>query len=85
MVLRKVFRPKKEAVAGGLRILHNDDLHNLGVSPKIFRMIKSSIMRLADHRARMGVRTIAYKILVGRRKRNRSLGKPKHRWGIKSE
>jgi hypothetical protein len=28
-VLRKIFVPKKEEVAGGWRRLHNEELHNL--------------------------------------------------------
>jgi hypothetical protein len=29
MVLRRIFGPKREEVAGGWRELHNEDLHNL--------------------------------------------------------
>jgi len=32
-VLRRIFRPKREEVAGGLRRLHNKELHNLIASP----------------------------------------------------
>jgi hypothetical protein len=28
-VLRRIFRPKEEEVKGGLRKLHNEELHNL--------------------------------------------------------
>jgi hypothetical protein len=28
-VLRRIFRPKREEVAGGWRRLHNEELHNL--------------------------------------------------------
>jgi hypothetical protein len=34
-VLRKIFGPKREEVAGGWRRLHNEDLHNLYASPDI--------------------------------------------------
>jgi hypothetical protein len=34
-VLRKIFGTKEEEVAGGWRILHNEELHNVYVSPKI--------------------------------------------------
>jgi hypothetical protein len=40
-VLRGVFGPMGEEVAGGWRRLHNEELHNLYVSPLIFRVIKS--------------------------------------------
>jgi len=40
-VLRKIFGPKKEEVAGGWSRLHNEELHNLYASPNIIRVIKS--------------------------------------------
>jgi hypothetical protein len=39
-VLRRIFRPKKEEVAGGWRGLHDEELHNLYASPDIIRVIK---------------------------------------------
>jgi hypothetical protein len=53
-VLRGIFGPKEEEVAGGCRRLHNEELHNLYASPDIIRAIKSSRMRWAGHVARMG-------------------------------
>jgi hypothetical protein len=46
-VLRRIFGPKTEEVAGGWRILHNEKLHNLYASSDIIRMIKSRRMRWA--------------------------------------
>jgi hypothetical protein len=43
-VLRRIFGPKREEVAGGWRRLHNEELHNLYASPDIIRVIKSRIM-----------------------------------------
>jgi hypothetical protein len=40
-VLRRIFRPKREEVAGGWRRLHNEELHNLYSSPNIIKVIKS--------------------------------------------
>jgi hypothetical protein len=40
-VLRRIFRPKREEVAGGWRRLHNEELHNLHTSPNDIRVIKS--------------------------------------------
>jgi hypothetical protein len=40
MVLRRIFGPKKEKVAGGWRRLHNEELHNLYASLNIIRVIK---------------------------------------------
>jgi hypothetical protein len=44
-VLRRIFGPKREEVAGGWRWLHNEELHNLYTSPNITRVIKSRRMR----------------------------------------
>jgi hypothetical protein len=38
-VLRRIFGPKNEEVAGGWRRVHNE-LHNLYTSPNIIRVIK---------------------------------------------
>jgi hypothetical protein len=43
-------------------------------------MINSRRMRGARHVARMRVKRNAYKILVGRPKRKRPQGRPRHRW-----
>jgi hypothetical protein len=40
MVLRRVFRAKKDEDVGGLRRLHNEELHKLFASPDIVRVIK---------------------------------------------
>jgi hypothetical protein len=39
-VVRRIFGPKREEVAGGWRRLHNQDLHNLYTSPDIIRVKK---------------------------------------------
>jgi hypothetical protein len=44
-VLRRIFGPKREEVAGGWRRLHNEELHNLYTSPYIVRMIKRRNMK----------------------------------------
>jgi hypothetical protein len=48
-VLRRIFVPKREEVAGGWRRLHNEELHNLYASLNISRMIRSRRMRQAGH------------------------------------
>jgi len=40
-LLRRIFGPKKEEVAGGWRILHNEELQKTYASPNIIRVIKS--------------------------------------------
>jgi hypothetical protein len=44
-VQRRKLGPEKGEVAGGWRILHNEDFHNLHSSPDIVRMIKSGMIR----------------------------------------
>jgi len=44
-VLRRIFEPKTEEVAGGRRRLHNEELRNLYLSPNIVRVIKSRRIR----------------------------------------
>jgi hypothetical protein len=52
-VLRRIFGPKRDEVAGGWRKLHNEELCDLYSSSSIIRMIKSGKMRWAGHVARM--------------------------------
>jgi hypothetical protein len=48
-VLRRIFGPKREEVAGGWRKLHNEELHNLYASPNIIWVIKPRKTRWARH------------------------------------
>jgi hypothetical protein len=64
-------------VTGGWRKLHNEELHSLYSSPSIIRMIKSRSMRWAGHVARMGEKSIAYRILVGKPEQKIPVGSPK--------
>jgi hypothetical protein len=52
-VLRRMFGPEREEVAGGWRKLHNE-LHNLYASPNSIRVIKLRRKRWAVHVAHMG-------------------------------
>jgi hypothetical protein len=67
--------------------LYSGELHNLYSSPDIIRQIKSRRMRWAVHVARMGEGRNLYRVLVGKPKGKRSLGRPKRRWedGIKMD
>jgi hypothetical protein len=53
-VLRRIFGPRRDEVAGELRKLHSEDFNNLFSSPGIIRQIKSRTMRWVGHVARMG-------------------------------
>jgi hypothetical protein len=46
-VLRRIFGPRREEVAGGWRRLRSEELHNLYSSPNIIGVIKSKKMRCA--------------------------------------
>jgi hypothetical protein len=79
-VVRRIFGPKRDEVIGGWRKLHIEELHNLYSSPSIIRIIKSKIMRLAGHVARIEAKLNAYRVLVGKPEGKRPLGKPRRRW-----
>jgi hypothetical protein len=53
-VLRNIFGPKRDEVAGGWGKLDNEEVRDLYSLPCIIRMIKSRRMRWAGHVARMG-------------------------------
>jgi hypothetical protein len=63
-MLRTIFGPKREEVAGGWRRLHNEELHYLYATPNIIRVIKARRMTLARNVARMEETINAYNILV---------------------
>jgi hypothetical protein len=44
-VMRRIFGPRRDEVAGGRRKLHNKEFRDLYSSPSIIRMIKSRMMR----------------------------------------
>jgi hypothetical protein len=62
-VLRRIFGPKREEVAGGWRRLHNEETDNLYVSSDMIRVIKSR-MRCEGHVVRMGDMRNACSVLV---------------------
>jgi hypothetical protein len=53
MVLRKIFGLKRGEMLGGLRKLHNKELHDLYSLPSVIRKIKWRRFRLAGHVAQM--------------------------------
>jgi hypothetical protein len=64
----------------GWRKLHNEELRDSYSSPDIIRIIKSRMMRWAEHVARMGEKRNAYRLLVGKPEGKRPLGRPRRRW-----
>jgi hypothetical protein len=79
-VLRIIFGPKRDEMTGGSRKLYNEELHYLYSSPSIIRMNKSRRMRWAGHVGRIGEKSNAYRILVGKPGGRRPLGRPRRRW-----
>jgi hypothetical protein len=71
--------PKRDEVTGEWRRLQNKKLYDMYSSPNIIRGSKPRRMRWTGHVARMGKRS-ACRLLVGRPKGRRSLGRPRHRW-----
>jgi hypothetical protein len=49
-------------------------------SPSIFRIIKARRMRWVGHVAQIGAERNAYRLLVGKPKGRRLLGRPRHLW-----
>jgi hypothetical protein len=80
-LLRRIFGPKRDKMAGCWRKPHNEELHDLYSSPSIVRVIKSRRMRWTGHVARMGEEVRgAYNILAARPEGRRPLGRPRIRW-----
>jgi hypothetical protein len=77
MVLKRICGPKRQEVAGCWRRLHNEELSNLYTSPKIIMVIKSKIMRWAEHKPRMGQMRNAYRILDGKPEEKRPFKRPR--------
>jgi hypothetical protein len=75
----RIFGSKKHEVAGGRRKLHNEKLHNLRSSPRIFRMIKPSSIRWEWHVPCIIEKRNASGILVGKSEGQRPQRRPKHR------
>ena len=79
-VVRRIFGPEKDEVAGEWRKLHNEELSDLYCSPIIIRVINSKKKRWAGYVARMGERRGVYRVLMGKPERKRPLGRYRLRW-----
>ena len=78
-VLRRIFGPKWDEVAGEWRKLHNEELKDLHSSHNAIRVIKLRIMRWAGHVAHVWAKRSVHRVLVEKPERKRRLGRPKHR------
>ena len=75
-VLRIIFGPKTDEVTWDWIKLHNKEFNGLYSSPNIIRVVKSRRMNWAGHLARMGERRGVYRVLLGKYKGRRPLGRP---------
>jgi hypothetical protein len=80
MVLRWVFRPKRNEVTGEWRKLHYEELNDLYSLPNIVRVVKSRRMRWAGHVVRMGEERGVHRVFVGKPNGKRPLERPRCRW-----
>jgi len=80
LVPRRIFGLKGEQATGEWRKLHNEELSDLHCSPNVTGVIKSRIMILVGHVARMGEWKCVCRGMVGKHEGKRPLGRPSHRW-----
>jgi hypothetical protein len=78
-VPRRIFGPKLDEVTGKWRKLHNEELNDLYSSPNIVQVIKSRRMRRVRHAAHIWGSRGVFRVLVGKPKDKRPLGRPRHR------
>jgi hypothetical protein len=78
-VLRRIFGPKRDEVTREWRKLHNEEVNDLYSSPNFIWVIKSRRMRWAGHVVHIGEKRGVYRVLVGKPKGKRPLGRPRHR------
>jgi hypothetical protein len=73
-VLRRIFGPKRE-VDASCKKLYNVELHSLYSSLNIVRVIQARSLRWTGHVACMGEGSGVYRVLVGKPKGKRPLGR----------
>jgi hypothetical protein len=79
-VLRRIFESKRDEVTGEWRKLYNEKLlFFFYLSPNVIRQINSRKMRWAGHVARMREEREVYKVLAGKPRGKRPLGRPRRR------
>ena len=79
-MLRRIFGPKRNDITGKWRKLHNEALNDLYSSPNIVWMLKSRRMRWTGHVAGMWEWRSVYRVLVGKPRGKKPLGRPRHKW-----
>ena len=79
MILKWLFGTKKDE-NGEWRSLHSGEIHSLYCLFNIVRVIKSRRLRGAGHVARLEDGSSDLKILTGKSRGKRPLGRPRRRW-----
>jgi hypothetical protein len=79
-LLRRIFGPERIEVAEEWRRLHKKEIYARYFSPNTIQVIKSRRLRWAGLVARMRDRRGAYRVLVGKPKGRKPLGRPRLRW-----
>jgi hypothetical protein len=77
-LLRSIFGPKWDEEMGGWKNLRDEELHNLYSFPSTISIIKSRRIRWAGRVTRREMNE--YRILVGKPKGKRPLGRPRPQW-----
>ena len=72
--------PKRDEVTLEWSKLPNEQLNDVYSSLNTLRVIKSRRMRWVGHVAPMGERRGVYRVLMGKPKGKRPLGRPRSRW-----
>ena len=79
--LCKIFGSKRDEIRGKWRRLHTEKLCDQYSAPNIILLIKRRRMRWTEHETRMGDRTGAYRVWMGRPEgKRRTFGRRRHRW-----
>ena len=79
-MLRRIFGPKKDKVAGEWRKLHTEDLNDLYCSPSFVRVVKLKRMRRACRVACMGESRGICRLWWGNLRERDHLEDPGFRW-----
>jgi hypothetical protein len=79
-VTKEDFGPKRVDVTGDWMRLPNEHSRYLYASPNVIRVIKSRRMQYARHVAYMRDQRNEHRLLVGKPKGKRPLGRPRHIW-----
>jgi hypothetical protein len=77
-----IFGPKRRALTGGWRKLHNEELHNLYCTSNVIKVIRSRRMRWEEQETSVEEMRKAYEIIVGKPEGKWPLRRHSRRWGI---